>query len=73
MNNLNSGLIDKEGNSITCPYYEIEKKNKKIIEQYCLVSEENNQKFLNFSKEYTYFSPYFDFVVGYLGYSLLNP
>lgn len=24
MNNLNSGLIDKEGNSITCPYYEIE-------------------------------------------------
>lgn len=73
MNDLTSGLIDKNGNHITCSYYEIEALCKKIIEQYCLISRENNQIFVDFSKDYTYFSPYFDFVVGYLGYSLLNP
>lgn len=70
---MQSGLIDKEGNTIICPYYEIEALCKRIIEQYCVRSVENNQIFVDFSKEYTYFSPYFDFVVGYLGYSLLNP
>ena len=44
-----------------------------FIEKYCLEGEINHQKFLEFAKDYTYFSPYFDFVVGVLNYSLINP
>jgi len=70
---MNSGLIDKNGNKIECDYYEIEELCIKIIENYCALSNENNQKFIEFAAYYTYFSPYFDFVVGELGYNLINP
>lgn len=70
---MESGLLTKEGKIIHCPYYEIEDLCKKIIEAYCSESEENQRAFSNFAKEYTYFEPYFDFVIGVLGYSLINP
>ncbi len=70
---MQSGLIDKQGNKILCLYYEIESLCIKITEEYCTRSETHNQEFLNFASDYTYFSPYFDFVVGYLDYKLINP
>ncbi len=70
---MKSGLINRDGKVIECLYYEIENLCREITEQYCLESENNQKEFLNFSKDYTYFTPYFDFVVGVLGYSLINP
>lgn len=70
---MESGLIDKFGNVINCEYYEIEKYCIKIINDFCKESNENKKKFFEFAKDYTYFSPYFDFVIGVLNYSLLNP
>lgn len=70
---MNAGLIDSKGKIIECPYYEIENLCKKIIEEYCSLSEENQNNFNDFAKDYTYFSPYFDFAVGVLGYDLVNP
>lgn len=70
---MQSGLITIEGKIINCPYYEIEKLCKKIINEFCCESIENQKKFSDFARDYTYFEPYFDFVVGVLGYSLLKP
>ena len=70
---METGLMNKTGKIIECPYYEIENLCKKIIEEYCSRSEENNQKYVEFAKDYTIFSPYFDFAIGILGYSLINP
>lgn len=70
---MQSGLIDRKGKIINCPYYEIEELCKKIINKFCCESIENQKFFSNFARDYTYFEPYFDFVVGVLGYSLINP
>lgn len=70
---MQSGLINKDGKIISCFYYEIEDLCKKIIEKYCKENEEKQNIFLEFAKKYTFFNPNFDFVVGVLGYSLLNP
>lgn len=69
---MQSGLIDKKGKIINCPYYEIEELCKKITNEFCCESIENQKFFSNFASEYTYFEPYFDFVVGFLGYSLIT-
>ncbi len=70
---MKSGLIDKNGHRILCDYYKIESLCKKITEQYCLIDMKNNQKFIEFSQNYNHFAPYFDFVVGTLGYHLIHP
>lgn len=70
---MQSGLITKKGKIINCPYYEIEELCKKITNEFCCESIEKQKFFSNFASEYTYFEPYFDFVVGFLGYSLINP
>lgn len=69
---LNSGLINEE-NKIECKYYEIEQNCKKLTEAFCLESEENQKIFQEFAKNYHTFRPYFDFVVCYLNYKVLNP
>ncbi len=65
-------ILAPNGSKINCPYYEIEEKCQEICKEYCSISEKNLEEFENFSKDYTYFSPYFDFVFGYLGYQLFN-
>ena len=67
------GLERKTGEIIYCFYYEIEELAKQITKEYCCKSKENLEQFLAFSKNYTHFSPYFDFVIGVLGYHLRNP
>lgn len=69
---LESGLIGKNG-KLECKYYELERKCIEIVENYCIESEENNQIFEQFSKNYKLFRPYFDFVVCVLGYMVINP
>lgn len=56
-----------------CFYYELEELCQKITKKFCFESVENSRLFLAFAKDYTYFSPYFDFVIGVLGYSLVGP
>lgn len=70
---MDSGLIKNDGTIISCPYYGVEELCKKIIEIFCSESEENRKLFLDFAKNYTYFSPYFDFAIDVLGYTLINP
>ncbi len=70
---MDSGLIKDDGSIINCPYYEIEESCKKITEIFCSESTDNQKFFLDFANQYTFFEPYFDFVIGELGYSLLNP
>lgn len=72
MKTLESGLW-KDDIFIPCFYFEIEDKCKEIVSNYCAFSEKNNQEFVEFSKNYCHFKPYFDFVVTRLGYTILNP
>lgn len=58
---MKSGLITKEGKIINCPYYEIEELCKKIVNEFCFESTENQKNFSDFARDYTYFEPYFDF------------
>ena len=53
---LESGLIGKNG-KLECKYYELERKCIEIVENYCIESEENNQIFEQFSKNYKLFRP----------------
>lgn len=54
-------------------YYEVEKYCMKKIKEYVSISKENFQEFELFSKQYTYFKPYFDFVMVVLKYTMINP
>lgn len=65
-------VIFNDYEEIKCKYYEIEDKCIEIINKYCSLSSENNQKFLEFAKNYKTFKPYFDFVVCVLGYKIKN-
>ncbi len=65
-------ILAPNGSKISCLYYEIEEKCKEICKEYCSLSLDNLKEFENFSKDYTYFAPYFDFVFGNLEYSLLH-
>ena len=69
---LNSGLI-KNKHQIQCQYYELEDKCIQIVENYCMESKENKEKFERFAINYQLFRPYFDFVVCVLGYKVINP
>lgn len=68
---IESGLIGKNG-IIECKYYELEEKCIEIVELYCMESTINRQKFEQFAENYNLFRPYFDFVVGVLGYKVIN-
>lgn len=68
-----TGLLDKNGNIIEAPYYKIDALCQKITLEYMYKSKEHQNEFIEFASHYTYFSPFFDFVVGKLGYSLINP
>lgn len=69
---IDSAII-KGNERIECKYYEIEEKCREITTVYCSENRENYERFLEFSKDYHMFRPYFDFVVCVLGYKILNP
>lgn len=63
-------LIDKNGNEEEINYYELESRLEEIIKS--LPESEYNQ-FLDFAANYQVFSPYFDYAILKLGYSIVNP
>jgi len=72
--------IKKEGYELEIPYYELENTCENITKNYLedkSVSLEERllrqKDFLEFSKEYQTFTPYFDYVFQKLGYCLINP
>lgn len=70
---INSVLVSPEGEEFVCKYFEINEVCKKIIQNLCNNDVEIKKKFFEFKKEYTYFEPYFDFVLFELGYVIKNP
>ena len=68
-----SGLISPYNEIIYMNYYDIEEYCKKIIDKYINIDSEHRLEFEEFSKDYYYFKPYFDFVFFKLKYSLINP
>lgn len=71
-------LISSDNKIIEIPYYEIENTCKYLVDEY--LNNENKEeqyqrklKFYKFKKQYTTFSPYFDFVLLHMGYTLKNP
>ncbi len=73
MDSMDCTLYSPDGKEIKCKYYEIEEKCKEIIENAIIEEPKLEKNFLEFRKKYTYFKPYFDFVLSKLGYTLLNP
>lgn len=63
-------LIDKNGNREEIPYYLLEQKFIQIINN---SSNDIKEAFEKFKQKYKYFTPYFDFVIVYLGYTIENP
>ena len=68
MNQYRVSFIDPENGVHRLNYYEVEDFCKNI----CL-NEENKDKFKKFKRDYSYFSPYFDFVMFELNYIFANP
>lgn len=73
-------IISPTGFSLRLPYYEVEEKCKHIVKAYTndsKVSSLERQKrvveFYEYQIAYQTFSPYFDFVFKYLGFTLKNP
>lgn len=70
---MKSRLIDKDGNFIELPYYEILSYASLICERFISLSDSNKKLFEEFKRNYTFFSPYFDFLILKLNYKLENP
>lgn len=70
---IDSILISPSGEEIICKYYEINEISKKIIKDLCDKDRTMKEKFDEFSKNYGYFEPFFDFLLCELGYVIKNP
>lgn len=68
MQNIQVGFITPNNQKIYMEYSEVEG----FCRQLCYQSE-NYQNFLEFQKQYTYFTPFFDFVMFHLNYIFMNP
>lgn len=71
--NYGTKVIDKFGNIIDIPCYEIGKYFENIVNKYIDENENNKQIFKQFESNYSYFEPYLDFCLCQLGYKILNP
>ena len=54
-------------------YYKLGEYCKSLCEKYISLNDENKQEFDEFSKKYTYFQPYFDFVMKYMDGVVYSP
>ena len=70
---MQSGLIDKSGNKIDIPYYEIGDYSKHLVLDYIKQNEKNKNEFEHFKENYKDFEPYFDFLILHMGYAIINP
>lgn len=66
-------LISPNGEIHNILYYEIGLYSEKLCQEYIEKSEENKIEFENFASNYTYFKPYFDFLIFKMGYKIINP
>lgn len=66
-------LVSENNEQIKCKYYEIEEKCVAIIESKRKEDPNLENQFQEFRKKYTYFNPYFDFVLCVLKYKIYNP
>lgn len=66
-------LISPSGEIHNMEYYEIGLFAEKVCEQYIEKNENNKLEFEKFASNYTYFKPYFDFIIFKLGYKIINP
>lgn len=71
--NMKTGVVDKNGNLIEMPYYEIGNFFKNIVKEYISLNEDNKAVYDDFKKDYLFFKPYYDFAIFKLGYKILNP
>lgn len=67
------GFIKPNGTSVYMEYYEVENFCIEEIKKIISVNVKLMEKFQNFQKKYSYFKPYFDFIVFEMGYIFLNP
>lgn len=72
-NNMEVGFEKPNGMIDYMNYYEVESYCKKEISTYLNLYPALIPLYEEFSKDYTYFHPYFDFVVFQMGYIFLNP
>lgn len=70
---MNTSLISPSGEVYDMEYYEIGLFAEKMCKQYIEKSESNKLEFETFANNYTYFKPYFDFLIFKLGYKIINP
>lgn len=73
MNSQKCTIVSESGWQIQCNYYEIEQISKMIIQKEVQAKPILENQFLQFAKNYTYFTPYFDFLLTKLNYVILNP
>ncbi len=71
-------LISSDNKIIEIPYYEMENTCKFLVDEYLNSENKKEQyqrklKFYKFIKQYKTFSPYFDFVLLHMGFTLQNP
>lgn len=66
-------IASKDNRQIKCKYYEVEEKCKDIIREEINKKPTLKTEFQNFSQNYTYFHPYFDFVLTRLDCVIYNP
>ncbi len=66
-------LLSPKNEKIVGDYLEIGRICVDLCQSYCNNSLQCKKEFLIFSREYTFFQPYFDFVLSKLGYIMINP
>lgn len=70
---METKLISPNGDIITLPYYEILNYASLLCEKFISLSDDNKKIFEEFQKNYSFFSPYFDFMILKLKYKMENP
>lgn len=74
---ISTGFITPDNIQIEVPIMEMGNFCKKYCFEYASKNEENNRKFNDFAKNYTYFKPYLEFLTSELGWiqigTVLNP
>jgi hypothetical protein len=70
---IDSYIVFPNGKERKCKYYDIEYLCQKIINDLISTDEQIKNKFEEYKKNYTYFSPYFDFLLFELNYKIKNP
>lgn len=66
-------FLSPEGKQTTLSYHCCGKFLKLLCQKYCTQGINEQKEFEEFAKQYTYFPPYFDFVLTHMHYKIANP